>query len=205
MRRLLSFLIKATTSVVLLYLSLRSRSRRPLLSDRDLASNHLGVAGRQNMRIRKSQLIQRILITIVLFALMLVKPSDAAVRIQDDMGGSLGDYILMFSKVRRSGELVIIDGRCYSACTIVTGSVPRRNICVTPRATLGFHAALAPDQWGSLVINRAATHALYNLYPTNIKIWLNHHGGLGRSPIVLGGSELSRMYRACPQNADPRF
>jgi len=165
----------------------------------------LGVTGLQNIHRRKIQLIKRIVITIVFFGLLMVQPSDATVRIQDDMGGSLGSYILMYSKVRQSGELVIIDGRCYSACTIVTGSVPRRNICVTPRATLGFHAALAPDRSGSLVISRAATRVMYNLYPPNIKIWLRQHGGLGTSPIVLGGSELSRMYRACPQNVDPRF
>ena len=150
-------------------------------------------------------MIQRILITIVLFGLLLVQPSDAAIRIQNDMGGSLGDYLLKYSSIRKSGQLVIIDGDCYSACTIVTSSIPRRNICVTPRATLGFHAALSPNGWGSMIVNPAATHALYNLYPNNIKIWLNQHGGLGTQTVLLSGRELSKMYSACPQNVDSRF
>jgi hypothetical protein len=150
-------------------------------------------------------MIQRILITVLLFGLLLVRPSDAAIVIQDDMGGPLGDYILKFSHVRKSGQLVIIDGNCYSACTLVTGAIPRRNICVTPRAMLGFHAALAPNEWGSLVVNAAATRTLYNLYPNNIKNWLNSHGGLGTRTIVLGGRELTNMYPACPQSVESRF
>lgn len=150
-------------------------------------------------------MIQRILIIGMLFGTLLVQPSEAAIRIQNDMGGPLGDYLLRFSNVRNSGELVIIDGRCFSACTIVTGSVPHQNICVTARATLGFHAARTPNQWGSLVVNAAATRVLYSLYPTNIKKWLNQHGGLGIDPIILAGSELSKMYPLCPLTVDLRF
>jgi hypothetical protein len=150
-------------------------------------------------------MIQRSLIVAVLFGLLLVRQSDAAIRIQNDMGGPLGDYLMKFSHIRKSGELVIIDGDCYSACTIVTGSIPRRNICVTARATLGFHAALSSNGWGSMVVNPAATHALYNLYPNNIKMWLNRHGGLGLETILLSGRELTKMYPICPHNLDSRF
>jgi hypothetical protein len=40
--------------------------------------------------------------------------------------------------------MVIIDGFCASACTIVLGTVPHDKICVTFRAKLGFHAAWDP-------------------------------------------------------------
>jgi hypothetical protein len=150
-------------------------------------------------------MIQRILAAALLFGALLVQPSNAAVWIRDDMGGSLGDYILKFSNIRKSGQLVIIDGDCYSACTLVTGAIPRKNICVTRRAAFGFHAALVPGLFGSLVVNDAATHAMFNLYPTNIKLWVNRHGGLGAQPIVLDGRELASMYPACPQSVDSRF
>ena len=39
-----------------------------------------------------------------------------------------------------SGEKVIIDGPCLSACTLVLSTVPSNRICVTKRAVLGFHA-----------------------------------------------------------------
>ena len=34
---------------------------------------------------------------------------------------------------------------CASACTIVLGAVPRDRICLTPNASLGFHAAYDRD------------------------------------------------------------
>ena len=150
-------------------------------------------------------MIQRILIAAMLFGTLFVQSSDAAVWIRDDMGGALGDYILKFSSIRKSGQLVVIDGDCYSACTLVTGAVPRKNICITPRAALGFHAALVPNFFGGLVVNDAATHAMFNLYPNNIKIWVNRHGGLGMRPIILSGRDLASMYPACPQSVDSRL
>jgi len=153
----------------------------------------------------KLQMTLRVLIAIVIFGLMFVQPSDAAVRIQDDMGGRLGDYLIKYSSVRNSGQLVIIDGRCYSACTLVTGSIPKKNICVTSRAELGFHAAATSDRWGSFAANSIMTRIMYNLYPRHIQNWLNRHGGLGPRLVVLSGRDLAQMYPACPQNADLRF
>ena len=150
-------------------------------------------------------MLLRVFIATVLFGLALVQPSNAAFRIEDDMGGLLGDYIQKFSAIRKSGERVIIDGRCYSACTLVTGIVPRRKICVTARATLGFHAAHSSYGLGNSGGDYAATRALYNLYPGYIKAWLNQHGGLRTNTIILGGRDLLQIYSACPQNADSRF
>jgi hypothetical protein len=70
-----------------------------------------------------------------------VGASHAAVRIADDRGGMIGTYVDKYQSLRTSGETVIIDGLCASACTIVLGAVPHNRICVTSRANLGFHAA----------------------------------------------------------------
>src|SRR3954454_22912131 len=67
--------------------------------------------------------------------------ASATVRITDDWGGQIGGYLDRFKSVRDSGEKVIIDGPCMSACTLVLGVVPGDRICVTSRARLGFHAA----------------------------------------------------------------
>ena len=50
--------------------------------------------------------------------------SDAAVWIVEDAGGRIGTYVDKYQGVRSSGEMVIIDGFCASACTIVLGTVP---------------------------------------------------------------------------------
>jgi hypothetical protein len=36
---------------------------------------------------------------------------------------------------------IIIDGACLSACTLAIGLLPRGQVCATPKAVLGFHAA----------------------------------------------------------------
>src|SRR6476659_7923540 len=82
--------------------------------------------------------------------------SDAAVRIVEDAGGRIGAYVDKYQDVRSSGEMVIIDGFCASACTIVLGTLPHDKICVTSRARLGFHAAWDPGSSGRKITNPEA-------------------------------------------------
>jgi hypothetical protein len=60
-----------------------------------------------------------------------VGASHAAVRMADDRGGRIGNYVTKFQRLRSSGESVIIDGLCASACTLVLSAVPHNKICVT--------------------------------------------------------------------------
>ena len=48
----------------------------------------------------------------------------ADVRILASPGGQVGPFIDLFDKVRESGERVVIDGPCLSACTLVLSMVP---------------------------------------------------------------------------------
>src|SRR6266550_3228908 len=73
--------------------------------------------------------------------------SHAVVRIAEDRGGRIGTYVDRYQGLRSSGETVIIDGLCASACTIVLGAVPHDKICVTSHANLGFHAAWDFGHW----------------------------------------------------------
>jgi hypothetical protein len=75
---------------------------------------------------------------------MAVSPASATKRISDDPGGQLGPYLQKLAALRSSGEQVVIDGKCLSACTMVLGVIPRDHICVTAKAQLGFHAAWRP-------------------------------------------------------------
>ena len=93
-------------------------------------------------------------------------------RISDDVGGRIGHYVETYSQVRQTGERVVIDGACLSACTLVLGIVPRDRICVTRRATLGFHAAWMPGPEGKPVPSAVGTQALWELYPQHVKRWL---------------------------------
>ena len=121
----------------------------------------------------------------------------AALRISNDKGGQIGPYLDNFVSLRNSGQRVIIDGPCLSACTLVLGVVPRDRICVTSRARLGFHAAWNPDGSGRPVLSHAGTKALWDLYPGQVRSWLKKHGGLKPKMVYLSGAELMSMYPVC--------
>jgi hypothetical protein len=97
--------------------------------------------------------------------------------------------------------MVIIDGFCASACTIVLGTVPHSKICVTSRAKLGFHAAWDPGSKGRRITNPEATQTLYSMYPSEVRRWIDHRGGLTPRMIFLSGRELGGMYRPCYQDS----
>jgi hypothetical protein len=121
----------------------------------------------------------------------------ATVRITDDVGGRIGTYVEAYSAVRSSGERVMIDGACLSACTLVLGIVPRERICVTQRAMLGFHAAWMPGPAGRPVASAVGTQALWEVYPAHLRRWINKRGGLSSKMIFLRGRELASMYPTC--------
>jgi hypothetical protein len=134
----------------------------------------------------------------VLFLIaIIVTPAFAEVRIESSSGGVVGNYLELFSRVRRSGERVVIDGPCLSACTLVLSTIPRNRICVTPRAVLGFHAPAIIDQEGHSYRSREATKAVMASYPPSVQAWIRHHGGLKRDLIFLHGRELAALYPRC--------
>jgi len=124
-----------------------------------------------------------------------------AFRIVEDRGGRIGTYVDKYQGLRSSGEAVIIDGLCASACTIVLGAVPHDKICVTSKANLGFHAAWDLGSNGRVVTNLEATHMLYSMYPSQVRRWIARRGGLTRHMIFLRGRQLMGMYRPCYMDA----
>jgi hypothetical protein len=79
-------------------------------------------------------------IVFVLVAVFSTLPVLADFRILSSSGGEVSSYLAVFARVRQSGDRVIIDGPCLSACTLVLSTIPKNRICVTRRAVLGFHA-----------------------------------------------------------------
>jgi hypothetical protein len=143
-------------------------------------------------------------VTGLLAAVLLVAgvgASHAVVRIADDRGGRIGTYVDKYQGLRTSGETVIIDGLCASACTIVLGAVAHDKICVTSHANLGFHAAWDFSANGRAVTNPEATQMLYSMYPSEIRRWIARRGGLTPRMIFLRGRQLMGMYKSCYMDA----
>jgi hypothetical protein len=130
-------------------------------------------------------------------AALTISAAQAAVRIKSDPGGQIGPYLENLAMLRGSGERVIIDGPCLSACTMVLGVIPRERICVTPRARLGFHAAWHPGENGQRIPSREATRLLMRIYPEHVRSWIARRGGLSPRMMYLSGRELAAMYHAC--------
>jgi hypothetical protein len=122
----------------------------------------------------------------------------ADVRITNDPGGEITAYLSKFQEMRESGERLIIDGPCLSACTLFTAIIPRNQVCITRRAVLGFHAAsYYDDARRSLVPTRAGTRLVMRLYPPQIRAWIERHGGLTPSIMAMRGHELAALYNTC--------
>jgi hypothetical protein len=121
----------------------------------------------------------------------------AEVRILSSPGGQVGPFIELFDKVRETGERVVIDGPCLSACTLVLMTVPSERICVTRRAVFGFHAARSMDQRGRLYAEPEASKAVQAAYPEQIRNWISRHGGLTSRMLLLRGRELAAIYPSC--------
>jgi hypothetical protein len=144
--------------------------------------------------------IMRIVFTLLLgvalwfFATMLAR---ADMRILGSPGGQVGPFIDLFDKVRASGERVVIDGPCLSACTLVLSVVPSERICVTRRAVLGFHAARSIDRRGRVYAEPEASKLVLEAYPGPVRDWIVSRGGLTKRLLLLRGRELTAMYRSC--------
>jgi hypothetical protein len=139
--------------------------------------------------------IKVVVATAALFAAIV--PVRAEIRILASPGGAVGPFIELFDRVRQSGERVVIDGPCLSACTLVLMTVPSERICVTWRAVLGFHAARSMDRRGRLYAEPEASKAVHEAYPEPIRNWISRHGGLTSRMLLLRGRELTAIYPRC--------
>jgi hypothetical protein len=133
-----------------------------------------------------------------LASVLVAAAASAEVRVVNDPGGEVSSYLHRYEGMRDSGERLVIDGPCLSACTLFTGLIPRDHVCVTRRAVLGFHAAsYYDDARRSLVPTRAGTRLVMGLYPAEIRSWIGRHGGLTPQVKTLRGRELAALYNFC--------
>jgi hypothetical protein len=129
--------------------------------------------------------------------------TDGVMRLANDPGGLINAYRDKFVQARESGERVVIDGACLSACTLAVGLLPPDRICVTPKAVLGFQAAWTPvpgtdgTNKADRIPSAAATQHMMNIYTPTLQQWINQHGGLTSNMIYLKGDELAAIVPKC--------
>ncbi|MDB5621172.1 MAG: hypothetical protein JWQ24_5410 [Tardiphaga sp.] len=156
-----------------------------------------GQTGRQRFRTR-----MRLWFLPLLMLPLLAAPARADLRITRDHGGYVTEYKARYERIRERRERVIIDGICNSACTMVFGIVPMNKICVTPRASLGFHQAYYDKSFtfGIKVTSLEGTSDLMGYYPQPVKDWINRNGGLTpEMKKIKNGVEMWKMVDPCPE------
>jgi hypothetical protein len=136
-------------------------------------------------------------IVVMATACAAITPARSELRILASPGGQVGPFLELFDRVRESGERVVIDGPCLSACTLVLSTVPSNRICVTRRAVLGFHAARSIDTRGRMYAEPEASQEVLAAYPAPVRGWISRHGGLTSRLLLLRGRELAAIYPRC--------
>ena len=134
---------------------------------------------------------------LMLAALFASVPAKAEIRIIQSPGGQVGPFLDLFEKVRASGERVVIDGPCLSACTLVLSIVPGERICVTRRAVLGFHAARSVDRQGRFYAEPEASEVVLEAYPGRVRDGISRRGGLTSRLLLRRGRDLAAIYPRC--------
>jgi hypothetical protein len=140
-------------------------------------------------------------VILIMIWVMGLSPAVAA-QIVDDGGGLILTYVERFTQARDSGERIVVDGPCLSACTLLLAFIPEERICVTPKASFGFHAAWSRDAAGGTAVNSEATESMLTMYPQRIREWIRKNGGLGQKMIYLRGRQLAALYPACLPGVD---
>lgn len=129
-------------------------------------------------------------------------PASAAYVITYDQGGAIDDYIDKYTALRQSGGKVVIDGPCISACTLVTGMIDPNKVCITPRASLGFHSASTYYRaTGTKEYSRSGTELLWSFFPDEVRYWIIAKGWDGLSEhedvLFLDRHVLRNFYKEC--------
>jgi hypothetical protein len=130
-------------------------------------------------------------------------PAVADYRVTRDHGGLVEQYKRKYTQIRDRGQRVVIDGICNSACTMVLGIVPLHRICVTPRASLGFHEAYLDKRWtaGVRVASAPGTAELLSYYPKSLRRWIDRNGGLTpQMKRLRNGPDLWQILDPCPDD-----
>ena len=139
------------------------------------------------------------ILSAIVSAILFATSASASVVLGGDSGGKMEEYAARFQQVRASGETVVIDGTCNSACTMVLGLVPRNRVCATENAVLGFHAAWMYDNGGNRVASASGTRDLMKTYPASVRAWIARNGGLNQEMMYLRGRALAAIVKPCDE------
>jgi lipoprotein-anchoring transpeptidase ErfK/SrfK len=116
----------------------------------------------------------------------------------NDEGGLLGEYVEKYRAMAARGDRLVVDGPCYSACTLALGIV---DVCTTPRASFGFHMAQSMTLFGYFPSYYWSRYMMAH-YPPEIRAWIVSKGGLTPDLKILRGEELAALVPICSSEGE---
>jgi hypothetical protein len=115
------------------------------------------------------------------------------VRVVDgDYGGNFVAYAQDLRRLRADRTLVVVDGPCASACTLLLSLEPDQ-ICISPQGSFLFHRASGSTP----EMNAWATELMMRLYPAWVRSWITQQGGLSEQFVSMDYHVASRFLRSC--------
>jgi hypothetical protein len=112
-----------------------------------------------------------------------------------EYGGPAARFDAVVHQYNASGDLFRIDGHCQSSCTLFLGI---RNVCITPAASLLFHAAHDDRR----VKSEFWTRHFLDAYNDKLRSYLLARHALDEVEkfYTISGSDMIRLfgYRPCP-------
>jgi len=116
----------------------------------------------------------------------------------NDGGGLLGEYVEKYRAMAARGDRLVVDGPCYSACTLAFGIV---DVCATPRASFGFHMAQSMTLFGYFPSYYWSRYMMAH-YTPEITAWIVSKGGLTPDLKILRGEELAALVPSCSSEGE---
>src|SRR6476646_6753360 len=141
-------------------------------------------------------------LVLLLLAVLVASPARADLHITRDHGGYVEEYKTKYQRISDRHERVIIDGICNSACTLVFGIVPMNKICVTPKASVGFHQAYYDKAFtfGIKVTSMEGTYDLMSYYPETVRVCFCFNGtATTEMKKIKNGADLWKIVDPCPE------
>ncbi len=109
-------------------------------------------------------------------------------------GGVISEFMQFWEAVGASGDDVAVDGACASACTFLLAYVPEDRICITGRASFGFHEVSSGDS-----VDPVMTPVYSRMfYPPWVMGYIKAHGGLQEDPLWMPPEDMLGHLHVCP-------
>lgn len=135
----------------------------------------------------------------LLIAALLTSSAQATTVITQNNGGVVEDFWVEIQSHEMRGEQIVVDGPCWSACTLTLMLAKKGLMCATPRAFFGFHRAYGGAKGTPEYDDDGGwTATIMTNLPPKVSGWLQERGGMTHDWKILAGSEMEALVPMCP-------